>query len=98
MELLATRAEERGFAFQRNLLQGFEAVADEAREDHIHPLDALLAKLFQGCRGVGLEPFGTAEARLKADPVLILFQPQRLCQQPAGFLALAVVGVALSRV
>lgn len=93
-ELLASGAEEGGLAFQRNLLQGFEAVTDETGADDIHPVDALLAEFFQGCRGVGLEPFGTAEARLEADLVLILFQFQRLCQQPTGFLALAVIGVA----
>ena len=45
--------------------------------------------------GVGLEPFGAAEARLEGQAQLVVVEFQPLAQEPRGLDALAVIGIAL---
>mmetsp|Transcript_11282 Transcript_11282/g.21799 ORF Transcript_11282/g.21799 Transcript_11282/m.21799 type:complete len:400 (-) Transcript_11282:395-1594(-) len=86
---------QKGFAgFLVDLLEGFQAVGREARADEVHRLAATLGQRDQAGLGVGLQPLGLAEAALEADQPFVLAQAQRFGQQPAGFQAFAVVGVA----
>jgi hypothetical protein len=90
----AARVQKRLAGFHVDFFQRFQAVAGEAGADHIHPLRTCLGQGHQRGLGVGLQPFGFAKARLEGDGVLVLAQAQRLGQQAAGLVALAVVGVA----
>jgi hypothetical protein len=94
---LATRLEEIVAAFLGDFFQGFQAVGDEAGADHVDAADALAAPFVQGRRGVGLQPFGLAEARLEADLELLGLQVQAFGQQAAGLVAFAEIGSPRSR-
>ena len=67
---LAAGAQEFGFAFDGDFFQRLQAVGREAGTEYVNAVDAAFAKGGQGRRGVGLQPLGTAEARLEADLIL----------------------------
>ena len=64
-------------AADRDLLQRLEAVGGETGRHDGDPLDAVAGDLRQGHVGVGLQPLGAAEARLKGEP-------SRSAGQPSG--------------
>ena len=81
-----------------DFFQRFQAVGGETGADHIHAFDPGSRPSGQQLAGVGLQPFGAAKARLKRHRPLILLQAQPFGDQPGGFVALAVVGVASQQV
>ena len=81
-------------AFLSYFFQRLEAVGNEAGADDIDALLSLSAQCLQRWCGVGLQPFGLAEARLETDFVLVVVETQSGGKQPAGFVALAEIGVA----
>ena len=95
MKLLAAGFEKAGAAFHRQFFQGFQAVGGEARSDHVDASHAVAAERCQRLVGVGLQPFGAAEARLEGEAILLRVESQRLRQQAPGLPAFAMVGVAL---
>jgi len=63
---------QKGFAcLHVNFFQRFQAVAGKAGADNIDPFDAGLAHGNQRGLGVGLQPLGATQARLKSDLVLV---------------------------
>src|SRR5688500_15932012 len=95
MKLLASSLDEDRLAFHGDFFQGFEAIGNKTGADNIDAPRFLLAKLLQGNGGIWAQPLGTAESGLEADLVLVCIQSQRFGQKPPGFLALAMVGIAL---
>ena len=85
---------QKGFAgLHADFFQGFQAVAGEAGAHHVDAFDTSLTQRDQGGLGVGLQPFGTAQTRLKSHLEGIARQTQHLGQQARGLEAFAVVGV-----
>src|SRR5690606_41428111 len=66
-EGLAAGPEEGVPAFDGDLLEGLEAVGDEAGTHHVDTAHARLRQLAQRRFGVGLQPLGAAETRLEGD-------------------------------
>ena len=58
--------------FHGYFFQGFKAIAGETGAHDIDAPDALLSQLFEGGRGIGLQPLGLAEAGLKGDEIVLL--------------------------
>ena len=94
VEFLATGMQERFTRLLVDLFQGFQAVAGEGRAHHIDTLHASFAHFDQRRFGVGLQPFGAAQAGLEGDLELVSSQAQLFRQQARGFETLAVIGVA----
>ena len=82
--------------FDADLLERLQAVGDEAGGDDGEALDAALGQLPHRVGGVGLQPFGPAEARLERHPQPLL-APSRsaVAQQARRLGALAIIGIAL---
>ena len=59
-----------------------------------HALHAARAEFLQRRRGVWLQPFGLAEARLERHPAFHRREPERRGEQRAGLLALLVIRIA----
>src|SRR5687768_10569854 len=95
MKLLASSLGEDRFAFHGDFFQGFETIGNKTGADNIDAPGFLFAKLLQSNGGIRTQPLGTAEPGLETDLVSARVQLQRLGQKPSGFLALAMVGVAL---
>ena len=76
MEFLAAGAQESVACLYRNLLQRFQAVAGESRADQVDARNACLRQRHQAGFGIGFEPLGASQPRLKSDHDLFLRQPQ----------------------
>ena len=83
MEALAAVLQERRAALHGDLLERFEAVGNEAGTDHVDRAHALVGHRLETGLGIGLQPFGPAEARLEGHQVAVLGQAKRFGQQPA---------------
>jgi hypothetical protein len=94
VELLAARGQEGATRLDRDLFQRLQAIGAETRAHHVDPLDPLACQRDERGLGVGLQPFGLAEAALEGHDHLQLRRPQVFGQQARRFLAFAVVGVA----
>ena len=66
----------------RDLLQRLQAIGGKARRHHREVLHAALRQRLDGLVGVGLQPFGLAEARLEGQHQLAVVELEPLAQQP----------------
>src|SRR5258708_16725448 len=82
-------------AADRDLFQRLEAVGGKAGRYHRDPLDAVARDLRQGDVGIGLQPLGPAEARLKGESQPLGRPAELLAQETHRLLAVAVIRVAL---
>ncbi len=64
-ERFSARFEEDFLAADLNLFERFKAVTKEGRADHGQLFDSLRGKITQCLFGIGFEPLGATEARLK---------------------------------
>src|SRR5262245_13102469 len=94
-KILAAIALEHIGVVDRDLLQGLEAVGREAGCDHGELLDATFGERFDAVDGRGLEPFGSAEARLEREHQFLLVHPELLPQQARRHHALIEIRIAL---
>lgn len=67
------------------LLQRLKAIGREAGRDDGERLRTGLGQRLHRLVGIGLEPFGRAEARLEGQPEALGRQIELLAQQPPGF-------------
>src|SRR3954453_18074164 len=74
-ELLASPGAEGFGGKNRDLLQRFQAIADEARIEDRHPLDPFAGETREGGIRVGLQPLLRTEARLERDHQIRLVPP-----------------------
>ena len=94
MEGLAAGVQKGLARFLINLFEGLEAIRGEAGAQHVDPLDAALRECDERRLGVGLQPFGAAEAALERDEHVVLADTEPLAKQARGLEALAVVRIA----
>lgn len=81
-------------AFHRDLLERFEAVGRKTGAGDVDALHARGAEFAQRGFGIGLEPFGLAEARLEGHAVVRGCEAQARGEQARGLEALRLVGIA----
>ena len=94
MELAAASLQKLAFSFHRDFVESFQTVGRKTGANGVNPLDTGLSEFNECLCGVRLEPFSAPEARLERDLILVRSEIQRLGQQPAGLLALALVRIA----
>src|SRR6185369_6841017 len=93
-ELLAARGDERGARPLVDLLERLETVGREAGAEDVDPGHARLGERDQRRLGVRLQPLRPTEAALERDDDEIVAYLEPLGDEPAGFQAFAVVGIA----
>src|SRR5687767_2043875 len=87
VKFASSRVEEDRLSFDSDLLEGLQAIGDEAGTDHVHAAHSLLAQFDERLGGIGLEPLGAPEPRLERDAVALRLQSQLLRQQSPGLMA-----------
>src|SRR5665213_2477466 len=94
-EVLAARVLENLGILHGDFLQSLQAVSRNPRSDDGDGFYAALGQRFHGGIGVGLEPLGNAEARLKGQQQLLIVETELGTQQRRGLAAVALIGIAL---
>src|SRR5258706_6833090 len=94
MEFLAARLQERVPALHRDLLERFEAIGGDAGTDHVAALHAGAPERRERLRGVRLDPFGRAEARLETRERARVVPAELGRDEARAFEALAAVRIA----
>src|SRR5690606_14459255 len=81
-----------------DLLEGFQAVGNEAWIEDGERFHTFPGELFHGIVRVRLEPVLRAEARLEAGDEFLLVPAEALAQEAGGGVALLGIGIATPRV
>ena len=84
--------------FAGDFFQRFETIGGKARGDDREIFHTAFGERLHGHVGIGLQPFGHAEARLEGEHEFVGAKPEPFAEQPRGLVTLTIVGITLDEI